>query len=61
MKPCKVFFSISPYLISEGRRKISSFQPSQPLSKYVAEYEQTWKWMVEFLKVSGRGIKTWQR
>ena len=28
------------------------------LSKYVAEYEQMWKWMVEFLsKIQGHGIK----
>ena len=28
------------------------------LSKYVTEYEQMWKWMVEFLsKFQGRGIK----
>ena len=28
------------------------------LSKYVAEYEQMWKWMGEFLsKFHGRGIK----
>ena len=28
------------------------------MSKYVAEYEQVWKWMVEFLsKFQGRGIK----
>ena len=28
------------------------------LSKYIAEYEQMWKWIVEFLsKFQGRGIK----
>ena len=53
MKPCKVFTSISPYLISEERWNIlwnyhHSIKPVT-LSKYIAEYDQIWKWMVEFL------------
>ena len=62
MKPCKVFTSISPYLIREWWQNISSFWQlsleTVTRSKYVAKYEHAWKWMVEFLsKFRGHGIK----
>ena len=61
MKPCKVFTSISPIYYSEGDKIFRDFDrlSVEPvtLSKYVAEYEQMWTWMVEFLsKFQGRGI-----
>ena len=63
MKPCIVFSSISPYLIIVKRDEIlwycerHNVEPEN-LSKLGAEYEQMWKWMVEFLSKSrGRGIK----
>ena len=63
MKWCKFLIEISPYLISEVKRYISSLWPSsvepETLSKYVPEYERTSKWMVEFIsKFQGRDIKT---
>ena len=54
------FTSISPYLISEERWNMK-LRPSHvepvTLRKYVAEYKQMWKLMVEFLsKFQGQVI-----
>ena len=62
MIPWKYFASISPYLISEERRNISNLWAIQgetvTLNKYVDEYEEIWKFMIEiFNKLHGRGIK----
>ena len=62
MKPCKIFTSFYPFLISEAGRNILRFWPSQRRNrnpcKYIEEYQQMWKWMVEFLKnFHDRGIK----
>ena len=54
------FASISPYLYySDGRRNIWMVLPSHCRNRdHVAEYEEMWKWMVEFLcNLKGRGIK----
>ena len=62
MIPCEFFTSIFLYLISEGRRNISTLwrHNVEPvtLSKYVVEYEQMSKFMVEFIsKFHGSDIK----
>ena len=55
MKPCKILNSISPYLISEGRRSILIFNLDRhsvdavTLRKYFVEYEQMWDWIAEFI------------
>ena len=55
MIPGQLFASISPFLISKER---SNIMTPVTLRKYVAEYEQIWKSMDEFLsKFKGRGIK----
>ena len=50
-----------PYLISEGRRNILTCErhsdETVTLRKNVVEYEQMWKFMVEFLKFQCRGLK----
>ena len=56
------FTSIFPYLISEGKRNIQRFWPSQRRNRYpeqyVAEYKEMWKWKIKFFtKFQGRGIK----
>ena len=64
MKLCEVLTSISPYLISEERCNLILWNWDRrrvkpvTLSKFVAEYEQMWKWMAEFLiKSESRGVK----
>ena len=63
MKPCKMFTSLSPYLIIVKGDEIfpACYHHSVEtvtISKYVAEYEQMWKWMVEYVrKFQGHGIK----
>ena len=60
MKPYKGFISISTYLIREERWNCyrHSFEPVTRPEQYVSEYEQMWKWMVEFLsQFKGRGMK----
>ena len=59
MIPGEFFASIFPYLLSEERWNCDrhSVEPVT-LSKYVAEFEQMWKWMVEFRsKFQGSGFK----
>ena len=65
MIPGELFASISLYLIISDERWnivnwICDYDSVEPvtLSNYVAEYEQMWKWMSEFLrKFQSRGIK----